>query len=76
MTPRGCTRPPTILMVAQHLRDGRLREVLPGHGPAAFGGYLVYLSRRQLPRAEQVFAEFVVATMLEAGMVSLDSPPA
>ena len=62
-------------MVSSHLRDGRLREVLHGHAPAAVGVYIVYLSRQHLPRAVRVFTEFFVAAMLEAGMISLDSPP-
>src|SRR5471032_876489 len=39
------------MMTAAHLRSGRLVEVLPGYGMKGVDIYLVYLSRRQLPRA-------------------------
>jgi LysR family transcriptional regulator AphB len=58
------------IMVAPHLRAGRLVEVLPGFGIDGIDLYLVYLSRRQQPRAVSAFAEFAVARLLGAGLVA------
>jgi LysR family transcriptional regulator AphB len=51
------------------LRAGELFEVLPEHGVAGVDVYLVYLSRRQLPRAVSVFIEFMVTKMVGEGLV-------
>jgi DNA-binding transcriptional LysR family regulator len=55
------------------VRTGELIEVLPDHGVEGVEVYLVYLSRRQLPRAVSVFIEFMVAKMVGEGLVV---PPA
>lgn len=60
---------PEVLM-ASYLRDGRLVEVLPEHCVKGLDLYLVYLSRRQLPRAVSVFIEFAMAKMVATGLFS------
>jgi len=57
------------VMTSPHVRAGELTEVLPGHGLDGIDVYLVYLSRRQLPRAVSAFIEFTVTKMVEEGMV-------
>ncbi len=57
------------VMTASHVRAGELTEVLPGHGIGGIEVYLVYLSRRQLPRAVSAFIEFTVTKMVDEGMV-------
>ncbi len=47
------------MMAAPHLHTGRLQEVLPGYGLSGLGVHLVYLSRRQLPRAQSAFIDFI-----------------
>jgi len=63
---------PTV-MTTSHLRAGELIEVLPDHGVDGRETYLVYLSRRQLPRAVSAFIEFMVAKMVGEGLVQPDS---
>jgi LysR family transcriptional regulator AphB len=46
------------MMVRPHLKSGRLQEVLPGYGLKGVGIHLVYLSRKQMPRALSAFIEF------------------
>ena len=57
------------VMTSPHVRAGELTEVLPGHGLDGIDVYLVYLSRRQLPRAVSAFIEFTVTKMVDEGMV-------
>jgi DNA-binding transcriptional LysR family regulator len=59
---------PTV-MTSSHVRAGELTEVLPDHGVDGREAYLVYLSRRQLPRAVSVFIEFTIAKMVGEGLV-------
>ena len=47
-------------VAAQHIRAGELTQVLPGHGTEGIGFYLVYSSRRQMPRAVSVFIDFAM----------------
>ena len=54
---------------APDVRTGRLIEVLPEHGVEGIDAYLVYLSRRQLPRAVSVFIEFMMAKMVGEELV-------
>jgi LysR family transcriptional regulator AphB len=49
------------MIVAPHLQSGRLQEVLPGYGVNGLGVHLVYLSRRQLPRAVSALIDFTSA---------------
>jgi DNA-binding transcriptional LysR family regulator len=56
-------------VTAPHVRAGELIEVLPEHGIHGREAYFVYPSRRQLPRAVSVFIEFMVATMVDEGLV-------
>ena len=57
------------VVTSPDVRTGRLIEVLPEHGVEGIDVYLVYLSRRQLPRAVSVFIEFMVANMVGEGLV-------
>jgi LysR family transcriptional regulator AphB len=57
------------VMTSPHVRAGELIEVLPDHGVEGIEAYLVYLSRRQLPRAVSAFIEFMVAKMVGEGLV-------
>jgi LysR family transcriptional regulator AphB len=52
-----------------HIRNGELVEVLPGHGVTGAGVYIVYLSRRQMPRAIGAFIEFAVKRLVDRGIV-------
>ena len=56
-------------MTSPHVRAGELIEVLPDHGIEGRDAYLVYLSRRQLPRAVSAFIEFTMAKMIGEGLV-------
>jgi len=51
-------------MVAAHIESGQLLRVLPAYG-LCVGVYLVYLSRRQLPRAVSAFTEFATKKMID-----------
>jgi LysR family transcriptional regulator AphB len=57
------------VMTAPQVRDGHLVEVLPEHCVKGLDLYLVYLSRRQLPRAVSVFIEFAMTKIVAAGLV-------
>ena len=57
------------IATASDVRSGKLSEVLPGHGVDGVGVYIVYLSRRQLPRAVSAFIEFTMAKMVDEGLV-------
>jgi DNA-binding transcriptional LysR family regulator len=57
------------VMTSAHVREGELIEVLPDHSVEGIEAYLVYLSRRQLPRAVSAFIEFMVAKMVGEGLV-------
>ncbi len=57
------------VMTADYIRTGQLREVLPGRGVDGLELYLVYLSRRQLPRAVSAFIEFAMSKMIVEGLV-------
>ena len=58
------------VMTSPHVRAGELTEVLPDHGVEGREAYLVYLSRRQLPRAVSAFIEFTMAKMVGEGLVT------
>ena len=57
------------VVTSSHVRAGELTEVLPDHGVDGREAYLVYLSRRQLPRAVSAFIEFMLAKMVGEGLV-------
>ncbi|MEQ5843683.1 LysR family transcriptional regulator [Paraburkholderia acidicola] len=63
----GIALVPTALAIAQ-IDSGRLQRVLPEFG-LRVGFYVVYLSRRQLPRAVSTFIDFVIKKMLDQGMI-------
>ena len=58
------------IMSAPHVRDGKLVEILPDHCVRGLDLYLVYQSRRQLPRAVGTFIEFAMTKMVATGLVS------
>jgi LysR family transcriptional regulator AphB len=58
------------LMTVQPLRTGQLVEVLPDYGVAGLELFLVYQSRRQMPRALIVFIEFMESKLISTGLVS------
>jgi LysR family transcriptional regulator AphB len=62
------------IMTASHVRNGQLVEVLSDYAVRGMDVYLVYLSRRQLPRAVSAFIEFATTKILAEGLV-LPSPP-
>lgn len=57
------------IMATPLLRENRLVQVMPGFGVEGIDLYLVYLSRRQRPRAVSAFAEFAIAKLLDEGLV-------
>lgn len=57
------------IMTAPRVLSGALVPVLPQFGIRGVNVYLVYQSRRQLPRAVQAFVEFATAKMQESGLV-------
>jgi DNA-binding transcriptional LysR family regulator len=58
---------PEVLSTSQ-VRDGQLVQVLPEHCVKGLDLYLVYLSRRQLPRAVSVFIEFAMPKIVATGL--------
>jgi DNA-binding transcriptional LysR family regulator len=63
-------------ITASYLREGELTEVVfPGYRTADIGVYVVYLSRRQLPRAVCAFIEFAIKKMVDE-WVDLPAPHA
>ena len=63
------------MMTAPHLRSGQLVEVLPDYCVKGLDIYLVYLSRRQLPRAVSAFIEFAKTKLVSAGLVATAGGP-
>jgi LysR family transcriptional regulator AphB len=55
-------------MADAYVESGQLQHVLPESGRGV-GVYIVYLSRRQLPRAVSVFIEFAMKKMIDEGLV-------
>jgi LysR family transcriptional regulator AphB len=58
-----CLLPMTILRESLH--TGRLIQVLPDHGRFSNGLYIVYPSRRQVPRAVSAFVEQIIRHLQE-----------
>lgn len=48
-----------VTIAAAHLHAARLRQVLPDHTIDTLGFYVIFLSRRNVPRAVTTFVEFV-----------------
>lgn len=61
-----------VLLAAQYLTAGRLQEVLPDYGSGTINVHLVYLSRRQLPRAVSAFIDFAVSTIKGLDLMQVD----
>ncbi|GAB3363448.1 LysR family transcriptional regulator [Lysobacter rhizosphaerae] len=61
------------VMTTQYVRDGQLVQVLPDYRVAGLELFLVYQSRRQLPRAVSAFIEFVLARMVASGLVEAET---
>ncbi|WP_455281493.1 LysR family transcriptional regulator [Cupriavidus necator] len=59
------------LVTARYIGAGKLIEVLPGHGVEGFGFYLVYSSRRQLPRAVGAFIDFAIKALTAQGWIDV-----
>jgi DNA-binding transcriptional LysR family regulator len=57
------------VMTSSHVRAGALAKVLSDHAVEEREAYLVYLSRRQLPRAVTAFVEFAIAKLVDEGLV-------
>lgn len=57
-------------MAAPYMHEGRLVRVLPDYGVDGLALFLVYQSRRQMPRALSVFIEFMMARMVAGELVS------
>ena len=57
------------VMTSPHVHAGQLTEVLPDLGGTGLDVYLVYLSRRQLPRAVSAFIDFAMTRMVAEGLV-------
>jgi DNA-binding transcriptional LysR family regulator len=62
---------PTILTIS-HIKTGRLQKVPSQYGHSGVGVYLVYLSRRQLPRAVKAFIEFATEKIPSHGVLGRD----
>lgn len=58
------------IMTASHVRNGQLTDVLGELGSTGVDVCLVYLSRRQLPRAVSAFIDFAMTRMVGEGLVS------
>jgi LysR family transcriptional regulator AphB len=58
------------LMTVQPLRTGELVQVLPDYGVAGLELFLVYQSRRQMPRALSAFIEFMESELVSRGLVT------
>jgi LysR family transcriptional regulator AphB len=63
------------MMTAACVRSGELVQVLPEHGVKGMDIYLVYLSRRQLPRAVSTFIEFAKTKIVSAGLIATTGGP-
>ncbi|MBO9662842.1 LysR family transcriptional regulator [Dokdonella sp.] len=57
----------------QAMHSGQLVRVLPDYGINGLELFLVYQSRKQLPRAASVFVDFIMARMVATGLVSMDT---
>ncbi|MCD9087007.1 LysR family transcriptional regulator [Stenotrophomonas sp. SY1] len=58
------------VMCAPHLQNGQLVLVLPDYGIDGVNVYLVYQSRRQMPRAVSAFIDFAMTKLVETGLVT------
>lgn len=58
------------VMTLPHVRDGKLVQVLPDHGVNGLELFLVYQSRRHMPRALGTFIDFVMKRMLDSGLIA------
>jgi DNA-binding transcriptional LysR family regulator len=62
------------MMISAPLRSAQLVEVLPDYCEKGLDIYLVYLNRRQLPRAVSEFIEYAMTKIVEAGLISQVGP--
>lgn len=60
------------VMTSQYVLDGQLIRVLPDYSIGGLEMFLVYQSRNQMPRALNVFIDFVMTRMVSSGLVSTD----
>ncbi|WP_241052503.1 LysR family transcriptional regulator [Achromobacter xylosoxidans] len=59
----------TGVMARQYLRDGQLVQLLPDHRIDGLELFVVYQSRRQLPRAVSAFIDFASTRLAQAQLV-------
>ena len=55
-----------VFTVIDHIREGRLRRVLPSHAMTGLPIHLIYPSRRNLPPRTRVFMDFVAEQFADA----------
>lgn len=55
------------VLVADHLREGRLEAALPGYRPEPRTLYAVYPSRQHLPRKVRCFVDFLRGRLMQEG---------
>ncbi len=63
------------LLVAEDIRSGRLRHLLPKYPPRRFPIYLLYPSKRILPPRTQVFMEFLTTLIKNDPLMAPISSP-
>ena len=68
LTGLGIALLPTSL-TSPYVRSGELAQVLPQYGTDILGFYVVYPSRRQLPRAVSALIDFTIIRMRDGGLV-------
>lgn len=61
------------IMTTPYLRDGELVRVLPDYGVQGLELFVVYQSRRQMPRAVSAFIDFLVSRIVTTGLVLAES---
>lgn len=61
------------IMTSPYVRVGELVQVLPDHGVDGLELFLVYQSRRQMPRAVSAFIDFLMDRMVATGLVHAPS---
>jgi DNA-binding transcriptional LysR family regulator len=64
------------VVTRQPMHSGQLVQVLSDYGINGLELFLVYQSRKQLPRAASVFIDFIMARMTATGLVGTDTPAA
>lgn len=63
-----------VALSSHYLATGQLQEVLPEYGSGTINVHLVYLSRRQLPRAVSAFIQFATETIRKLDLMQTALP--